>query len=69
MFTDIFDEFAYTNRLESVRTTTMGSLYELRYVLLLKDQQQEKTLIDAIRVRNGNLPIVLGKVATNRDEL
>ncbi|OJG85666.1 hypothetical protein RV16_GL001307 [Enterococcus saccharolyticus] len=69
LFTDIFDEFAYTNRLESVRTTTMGSLYELRYVLLLKDQQQEKTLIDAIRVRNGNLPIVLGKVATNRDEL
>ena len=69
LFTDIFDEFAYTNRLESVRTTTMGSLYELRYVLLLKDQQQEKMLIDAIRVRNGNLPIVLGKVATNRDEL
>jgi hypothetical protein len=47
----------------------MGSLYELRYILLLKDQQQEKELIDAIRVRNGNLPIVLGKVATNRDEL
>ena len=69
LFDDIFDEFAYNNRLESVRTTTMGSLYELRYVLFLKDQQQEKALIDAIRVRNGNLPIVLGKVATNRDEL
>jgi hypothetical protein len=69
LFTDIFETFAYSHRLDSVRTTTMGSLYELRYILLLKDQQQEKELIDAIRVRNGNLPIVLGKVATNRDEL
>ncbi|MFV0561026.1 MAG: DUF4956 domain-containing protein [Enterococcus sp.] len=69
LFTDIFDKYAYTNHLDSVRTTTMGSLYELRYVLLLKDQGNEKELIDEIRIRNGNLPIVLGKVATNRDEL
>ena len=47
----------------------MGSLYELRYLILLKDQKQEKQLIDDIRVRNGNLPIVLGKIATNKDEL
>lgn len=69
LFDDIFENFAYSKRLDSVRTTTMGSLYKLRYVLLLKDSCQEKELIDAIRVRNGNLPIVLGKVATNRDEL
>lgn len=69
LFDDIFENFAYSKRLDSVRTTTMGSLYELRYILLLKNQEQEKALIDAIRVRNGNLPIVLGKVATNRDEL
>lgn len=47
----------------------MGSLYELRYVILMKDQGKEKELIDRVRVRNGNLPVVLGKVATNRDEL
>lgn len=69
LFDDIFENFAYFKRLDSVRTTTMGSLYEIRYILLLKNQEQEKALIDAIRVRNGNLPIVLGKVATNRDEL
>lgn len=69
LFDDIFENFAYSKRLDSVRTTTMGSLYELRYILLLKNQEQEKALIDAVRVRNGNLPIVLGKVATNRDEL
>ncbi len=69
LFTDIFEEYTYTNHLSSVRTTTMGSLYELRYVILMKDQGKEKELIDRVRVRNGNLPVVLGKVATNRDEL
>lgn len=69
LFTDIFEEYTYTHHLNSVRTTTMGSLYELRYILLLKDHQQEKEIIDQIRVRNGNLPVVLGKVATNREEL
>lgn len=69
LFTDIFEKYTYTHHLSSVRTTTMGSLYELRYILLLQNQQQEKEIIDQIRVRNGNLPVVLGKVATNRDEL
>lgn len=69
LFTDIFEEYTYTHHLSSVRTTTMGSLYELRYIILLKNQQQEKEIIDQIRVRNGNLPVVLGKVATNREEL
>ena len=69
LFTDIFEEYTYTNHLSSVRTTTMGSLYELHYVILMKDQGKEKELIDRVRVRNGNLPVVLGKVATNLDEL
>lgn len=69
LFADLFEEYTYQARLDSVRTKTMGSLYELRYVLVLKDQSREKELMDEVRVRNGNLPIVLGKVATNRDEL
>jgi hypothetical protein len=35
----------------------------------LKDITQEKALIDEIRVRNGNLPVILGKVATAADQL
>lgn len=69
LFDDIFEEFTHTAKLDSVRTTTMGSLYELRYHLVLKDQAQEKNLIDNVRTRNGNLPVVLGKVSANRDEL
>ncbi|WP_313540624.1 DUF4956 domain-containing protein [Enterococcus sp.] len=69
LFDDIFDTYTHSAKLESVRTTTMGSLYELRYRLMLKDQAQEKQIIDEVRVRNGNLPVVLGKAAANRDEL
>ncbi|GAA2875718.1 DUF4956 domain-containing protein [Enterococcus casseliflavus] len=69
LFDDLFEKYTYSAKLTSVRTTTMGSLYELRYQLLLKDQAQEKQIIDEVRVRNGNLPVVLGKLTANRDEL
>ena len=69
LFDDLFDQFAYTHSLSSVKTTNMGSLYELRYQLTLKDLNKEKELMDALRVRNGNLTIVSGKVATTKDEL
>ena len=69
LFDDLFEKYTHSAKLTSVRTTTMGSLYELRYQLLLKDQAQEKHIIDEVRVRNGNLPVVLGKLTANRDEL
>ena len=69
LFDDLFEKYTHSAKLTSVRTTTMGSLYELRYQLLLTDQAQEKQIIDEVRVRNGNLPVVLGKLTANRDEL
>jgi len=69
LFDDLFEKYTHSAKLTSVRTTTMGSLYELRYQLLLKDQAQEKQIIDEVRARNGNLPVVLGKLTANRDEL
>lgn len=69
LFDDLFKKYAYQVSQESVRTTTMGSLYELCYRIKMKDIQDEKQLLDDIRVRNGNLPVVLGKVSSNKDEL
>ena len=69
LFDDLLEQYCYNAKLESVRTTTMGSVYELRYWLLLKNPDEEKALIGEVRVRNGNLPVVLGKAATNKDEL
>ena len=38
----------------------MGSLFKLTYDLTLKNPDQEKNLIDQLRLRNGNLEISLG---------
>ncbi len=61
----------YTSRatLERVRTTNMGTLYELSYRVRLRDPGQEKELIDALRCRNGNLTVSLGLLRTDRNEL
>ncbi|WP_086313035.1 hypothetical protein A5821_000613 [Enterococcus sp. 7F3_DIV0205] len=69
LFDDLFQQYTYSASLDSVKTTNMGSLYELRYRITLKDNTREKELMDAIRIRNGNLTIVSGKVSTNREEL
>ncbi|MBO0421806.1 DUF4956 domain-containing protein [Enterococcus plantarum] len=69
LFDDLFQHYTYSAYLDSVKTTNMGSLYELRYRITLKDSRMEKELMDAMRIRNGNLTIVSGKVSTNREEL
>lgn len=69
LFDDIFSTYVTSQQLDSVRTTTMGSLYELRYHLILKEGTNEKELLDAIRVRNSNLPVVLGRCKTHNDTL
>lgn len=64
-YTDIFDDIfeSYTTRHELIRvkTTNMGSMYELQYAISLRDENMEKRFIDEIRTRNGNLTIVCGR--------
>lgn len=69
IFDDIFAD--YTNRTELVRvkTVNMGSLYELVYTIRLKADETEKEFLDQIRCRNGNLPIICGRRAVDREEL
>lgn len=61
-FTDIFDEYLTSNELVSVKTTAMGTLFDLRYEIVEKDASREKELIDKLRTRNGNLTISIGLV-------
>ena len=72
-YTEIFDDIfrKYTNncRLQRVKTTNLGSMYELEYYITLKDIRQEKEMIDAIRCRNGNLTIICGRRASIQEEL
>lgn len=69
IFDDLFDKYTDKVELVRVKTTNMGSLYELRYHIAIKNQALEKEFIDQLRCRNGNLNITCGKVPTNREEL
>lgn len=69
IFDDIFNKYTHESRLERVKTTNMGSLYELIYHVMFKDEKDEKEVIDALRRRNGNLTITCSHIAANRGEL
>ncbi|MGM9876886.1 MAG: DUF4956 domain-containing protein [Bacilli bacterium] len=59
MFDDIFEKFVKEYKLEKVKTTNMGSLFELDYRITFKNKINEKEFIDELRVKNGNLKIML----------
>lgn len=69
LFDDIFDEYTTSNKLICVKTTNMGSLYQLMYNIEERDESREKDMIDAIRCRNGNLDIVCGYVSNDKEVL
>ncbi len=63
LFDDLFATYTKSARLERVKTTNMGTLYELRYLVRLAGEAVPKEFLDAIRCRNGNLTVSLGRVA------
>ena len=64
VFDDLFAKYTTMHSLERVRTTNLGTLYEIRYTIALKDETQLKAFMDELRTRNGNLTIVCGRVST-----
>ena len=67
LFDDIFSEFTTKDEVITVKTAQMGSVYELRYHISLKRDKSEKAFIDAIRARNGNLPVSCGRVKNDTE--
>ena len=67
VFDDIFKKYTGQVSLDRVKTVNLGSMYELQYRILLLEEKKEKEMIDEIRCRNGNLPIVCAREA--QDEL
>ena len=61
MFDDIFRQYTSSHTLERVKTTNMGTLYELQYRITLKEAQVPKAFLDALRCRNGNLNILCSR--------
>lgn len=62
IFDDIFEKYTKSSELIRVRTTNLGSMYQLTYNITLKNMDLEKEMIDDIRCRNGNLDIICGLV-------
>ena len=61
LFDDLFAEYTNSSELDKVKTTNMGTLYELTYRIVLKDAAKTKEFLDELRCRNGNLTISCGK--------
>ena len=59
VFDGILSKYAVNYTLDSVKTTNMGSMFELKYSVYMKKNASEKDLIDEIRTRNANLPVLL----------
>lgn len=70
VFDEAFKEYTKSAELIRVRTTNMGSLYELSYQIELNAPTVPKAFLDALRARNGNLNIVCGRpAAVGKEEM
>jgi len=61
IFNDEFKKYLESYEINQVKTTNMGSLFEITYLVNLKKNINEKEFIDKLRIKNGNLKINLSK--------
>ena len=69
LFDDIFAQYTRRCTLTRVKTSNMGTLYELEYAVLLPEDVPPKAFLDALRCRNGNLNITCGRESSPGMEL
>ena len=68
IFDDIFARYLNRSELIKVKTTDLGSVFELNYSIEMKDKGKEKEFIDELRTRNCNLTIVCGRPVSHAAE-
>lgn len=69
IFEDVFAQFTKTHELIRVKTSSMGSLFTLTYIIVLKDDKSEKDFIDELRIRNGNLDIICARYMNEQTDM
>ena len=69
LFEDLLDAHFAVHELIRVRTVEMGTAYQLIYRGVLRDPAAGKRFLDAVRERNGNLPVSLARIAEARHEM
>ena len=58
-FDDLLSKYTKYYTLEKIKTTDLGSLFELVYGVTMKSGQSEREFLNELRCRNGNLTIIL----------
>lgn len=69
MFDDTFSRYLKSSERLGVKTTGMGSMFRLSYLIRMKDPKEEKAFIDDLRIRNGNLEISLLPYSEQQNQL
>lgn len=59
LFDGVFEKYINSYELKQVKTTNMGSLFEITYYIIFNKDINEKEFIDELRILNGNLKIIL----------
>jgi uncharacterized protein DUF4956 len=59
VFDEVLDKYSDSYELRKIKTTDLGSLYQLVYSISLRDDMSRKEFMDTLRCRNGNLNITL----------
>ena len=67
VFNEIFKKYCKKATLMRMKTVNMGSLYDLTYSVKLKSTIREKEFLDAIRVKNCNLKVLLSQPVMEED--
>ena len=59
VFDEILEKYTQKYLLTKIKTTDLGSLFELEYSLVMKSGENEREFLNELRCRNGNLNIIL----------
>ena len=69
LFDDLLNAHFAAHELIRVRTVEMGTAYQLIYRGVLRSPEAGKRFLDAVRGRNGKLPVSLARIADVRNEM
>lgn len=62
-FDEVLNSYTKKHSLAKIKTTDLGSLFELCYNVVMKDNINEQEFLNELRCRNGNLSIILSVTA------
>lgn len=63
VFDDILEKYTEKHTLTKLKTTDLGSLFEVTYSVTMQKDKNEQEFINELRCRNGNLNIILAVAA------